>query len=290
MTEKAGALMDLSFSRAWLPCAKNPGLFLIRIAVGRKSTLCDDRDHTTALAAEVRCLVADYLDDVCFSSDRALFLDRIERLAALLAFWGSRINLTAAPGDPHELAFHIIDSLMPVVSADGEEFLRHAFREDSHVLDLGSGAGFPGLVLASASPANFTLIESRRKRASFLTVAAAEMGLRNVEVDSRRLRPDPTSLSRSWEAQAEAGGHFDVVTARAFATASIFHSVAAATLKPHGVAILYANPSQDLDLPGAEKSGLYEFRRLPYRVARGDRVVQRTLALWLRGKGIQPAP
>jgi 16S rRNA (guanine527-N7)-methyltransferase len=239
--------------------------------------------HTKALAAQVRSLVADYLGTICFAPDHAFFLDRIERLAALIASWGAHINLTAKPGDSRELAFHMIDSLMPVIFADKEEFLRHAFRVDSHVLDLGSGAGFPGLVLASALPANFTLIESRRKRASFLAIAAGEMGLKNVEVNSRRIKPDQTSLSRSCEqAQAKTHGHFDVVAARAFAIAPIFHSIAASALKPGGIAILYANPGQDLALPDAAQNGLHEFQPVAYTIPRGSRAVERILGLWRR--------
>lgn len=232
-------------------------------------------ERTKVLAAQVRSLVADHLSAVCFASDHAPFLDRIERLAALITFWGARINLTAKPGDSRELAFHIIDSLMPIIFADREEFLRHAFRADSHVLDLGSGTGFPGLVLALASPANFTLTESRRKRASFLTIAAGEMGLKNVEVNSRR-------VSARWTTTTKAEVWFDAVVARAFATAPAFHSVAASALKPGGIAILYANPGQDLALLTAEKNGLHEFRPVAYTIPRDGHVVERILGLWRR--------
>ena len=84
------------------------------------------------------------------------------------------------------------------------------------VLDLGSGAGFPSLILAAACAADFTLLEARRKRASFLTVAAAEMGLANVRVEPSRT--DSMTLEPV----------FDVVTARAFAEPAIVYRTAAA--------------------------------------------------------------
>jgi 16S rRNA (guanine(527)-N(7))-methyltransferase RsmG len=232
---------------------------------------------------QVRSLVAEYLDTVGYACDRISLLDRIERHGAMIALWGRRMNLTAEPDNPQEIAFHIIDSLSPVMLADREDRLREAFRVGSQVLDLGSGAGFPGLVLASASPATFTLTESRRKRASFLISAAAEMHLKNVIVESKRIVPDRSSPGYSpTSAQRDAMGCFDVVTARAFAAPSIFHLTAASVLRPGGIAILYGNVGQDLALPHAEQNGLCEFRSIVYRIPRGSHVVTRILGLWQR--------
>jgi 16S rRNA (guanine(527)-N(7))-methyltransferase RsmG len=248
-----------------------------------------ERKHGEALAAQVRSLLAIHLDVIGFASNHALFLTRIERFAALIALWGARINLTAEHGDPAQIVFHIIDSLMPVALAEGDEFLRPAFLGGSRVLDLGSGAGFPGLVLASASPAKFTLIESRRKRASFLTIAAAEMGLKNVDVDLRRIAPHPDKCRYGEERQTQdcatsvgTGARFDVVTARAFANASRFYSIAPSALKPGGLAIFFANPGQDLQPSEAVRNDLHQFRLLSYGIPRSQSKVQRLLALWRR--------
>ncbi len=198
------------------------------------------------------------------------FLPRIEKLAGGVALWGARMNLTAHPDDPDELAFHILDSLMPylIASAADSGMLRGAFSGGKKILDLGSGAGFPGLVLAAASGAEFTLIESRRRRASFLAVAIAEMGLHNVIVDSSRAEP---RLLRP---------QFDLVTARAFGRAEDFYPLAAAALKPCGLAMLYANPSQRLSLDRAANAGLSSYARVPYQVERRGARVDRVLALW----------
>ncbi len=77
------------------------------------------------------------------------------------------------------------------------------------VIDLGSGAGLPGLIFAAARPSReFHLIEARRKRASFLTAAARAMGLEQVQVHRAR-----------WEQLFEEGKVplRGLVTARAFA-------------------------------------------------------------------------
>lgn len=202
------------------------------------------------------------------------FLFRVEKLASNVALWGARMNLTAHPDDADEIAFHVVDSLMPYViaSAPDSGMLHGVFSDGKKILDLGSGAGFPGLVLAAASSADYTLIESRRKRASFLAVAIAEMGLHNVSVDPSRAEPE---LLRP---------EFDLVTARAFGKAGEFYALAAAGAKPYGLAMLYANPSQRLSLDIAAEAGLESYTRLTYQVPRRGQRVDRVLALWRRAE------
>lgn len=233
------------------------------------------------IGRQVRALVAQRLPILGFPSQRELFLERIERMAALIAFWGTRINLTAAPRDPQEIGFHLIDSLAPISVGSGDKALRDALGPANRILDMGSGAGFPGLVLASTSSARFTLVEGRRKRASFLVIAATTMGLSNVTVESRSITTRPGKRTRSPDGQ-QPEGLFDVVTGRAYSSPSIFHGTAAAALRPGGIAILYANPGQDLSLDTAEKNGLGEFRSLDYTVLRDHQQVERILGLWRR--------
>lgn len=227
-------------------------------------------DPSRAIGRAARELVERRLAEYRFVASEPRFGERIETLAAAIALWGARMNLTARPDDPAELAFHIVDSVMPLVMAErGEaEVIREAFGQGRRVLDLGAGAGFPGLVLAAASSADFVLAEPRRKRASFLTVAAAEMGLRNVAVEV--VRGDAAKFAAS----------FDTVTARALARPAELYPMAAAALKPRGVAILYANPSQRLELAAARACGLGGYERLAYALARGEREVERILAVW----------
>jgi 16S rRNA G527 N7-methylase RsmG len=233
------------------------------------------------IAQRVRAFVGNRLTIFSSSSERELFLERIARMAALIALWGARINLTAAPGDPREIGFHIIDSLAPMSLATADVSLRDAFDAGSRILDLGSGAGFPGLVLASASSARFTLLEGRRKRASFLAVAAADMSLNNVTVWSRFMIPRCSIASRASDHE-RARCLFDVVTGRAYSSPSAFQSAAASALRAGGMAILYANPAQGLSLSTAEENGLVDFRRVHYAISRSDRKVERILALWRR--------
>jgi 16S rRNA (guanine(527)-N(7))-methyltransferase RsmG len=223
-----------------------------------------------AVAAQVRLRVEAAMGSLNISAIAPGFLDRMTKFAETLAIWGARTNLTARPGDPAEVAFHIIESLMPL-ALDWEPAaypLRAALSRATRVLDVGSGAGFPGLVLASASAARFTLFEARRKRASFLRTASTEMGLSNVTVEQRHLSP------------AALNGDFDIAITRALGPPADFYAIAAAALVKGGTAILYANPTQRLDLPAARSVGLGDEARVPYQLRRGQSAVSRMLVLW----------
>lgn len=222
-----------------------------------------------SVAAQTRTAVARWLAEAPLRP-RQGFFDRIERMAATLALWGELTNLTARPGDPEEIAFHVIDSLAPLVFAPGEEraALDAALADGAGALDIGAGAGFPGLVLAAAFDARFTLAESRRKRASYLEVAAREMDLSNVIVERRRLSPRGL------------GPQFDLVTARAFGPLAEVYSIAAAAMRPAGLLLLYASAGQDLDPVAASAAGLAEPASWSYRIAHGEHAAMRVAALW----------
>lgn len=100
----------------------------------------------------------------------------------LVQQWQERVNLTALVHDAEAALFHYADSLASVPH----------LREGS-VLDVGSGAGFPGIPVAIACPERrVVLLEPRRKRASFLEVAVARLGLRNVTVIQGASTDTPT--------------------------------------------------------------------------------------------------
>jgi 16S rRNA (guanine527-N7)-methyltransferase len=104
-----------------------------------------------------------------------------------------------------------------------------AVRAARSVADLGSGAGFPGLVLAVALPAaEVVLVESSRRKCEFLARAVAKMELANVMVVPER--------AESW---AEGRGERDLVTARALAPLSVLVEYAAPLLAPGGTLVAW---------------------------------------------------
>ncbi|TVU11879.1 hypothetical protein EJB05_45489 [Eragrostis curvula] len=101
--------------------------------------------------------------------------------------WNQRMNLTAVTDEAEVMKRHVDDSLAVLPP------LERAYRNQStsaggdidglSLIDVGSGAGLPGLILAVARPSwRFTLLESMRKRCTFLEHAVEAMGLSNVDV------------------------------------------------------------------------------------------------------------
>lgn len=96
-------------------------------------------------------------------------MERIERFITFLFDEGERQNLIAASTRDHVWARHVVDSaqLLPMAKGVG----------DGPWLDLGSGAGFPGLVVAALNDRPMILVESRRKRIEFLQQAVDLLGV-----------------------------------------------------------------------------------------------------------------
>src|SRR3989442_12044937 len=110
-------------------------------------------------------------------------LDRLARFLDLLAVWNRRIHLTGARGLPSQVRNHAIDSLAPAAHIPTTGL----------VVDVGSGAGFPGIVLACLRPdLEIALIESRRRRASFLREAIRAIPLPAVPVPRMRAEAGST--------------------------------------------------------------------------------------------------
>lgn len=102
-------------------------------------------------------------------------LDQLARYADLLLDWNQRINLTALRSPEEVWVRHFWDSLTCLRAMRGTTMAR--------VVDVGTGAGFPGLVLKIACPEmHLTLIESVRKKANFCAQAVRTLGLADVEI------------------------------------------------------------------------------------------------------------
>lgn len=110
------------------------------------------------------------------------FYEYAHQYKDLLAKWNKVHNLTGAK-TPAQIDEFILDAIAPIT------FLPPV----KTAMDIGTGAGFPGMILAMGMPnTHFTLVEPLAKRASFLQFVKADLGLENVEVKSVRVQQLPS--------------------------------------------------------------------------------------------------
>ena len=134
---------------------------------------------------------------------------------------------------------HFLDSLavLPLVA------------RGARVVDLGSGAGFPGLVLALAEPSlAVTLIEARRKKVSFLRQVVRATQAQNVRAICGR--------AESLGADEAFRGNFDVAVTRATWAIADFLALAAPFLSPGGLALAMKGPAVERELVELAREGL----------------------------------
>jgi 16S rRNA (guanine527-N7)-methyltransferase len=160
------------------------------------------------------------LDELCARFD--LPPQASERFAALLDLVAAEpASITSVREPRRGVDVHVADSLVALEL----DVVRAARR----IADLGSGAGFPGLALATALPgARFALVESVARKSAFLERAIRALDLPNVTV--------VTARAESWPAGLEA---HDLVTARALAPLGVVLEYAAPLLAAGGTAVTW---------------------------------------------------
>ncbi len=171
---------------------------------------------------------------------------RLGLFALELLRWNQRINLTSIV-DSREIAVkHIIDSLAP---AD-------LLPRNAQLLDIGSGAGLPGILLKIYRP-DLTLvsIEAVRKKCSFQQHVVRQLALPQVQVIHAR--------AEKAARDSRFGGCFDVVVCRALAELDRFVALAEPFLKPQGVMIAMKGPKNDIATAPAWQAARSDYH-LPY--------------------------
>jgi 16S rRNA (guanine527-N7)-methyltransferase len=176
--------------------------------------------------------------------ERAAF----QKYLDLLIKWGSVHRLVGST-DPAWIVEHLfLDSLL---------FLKVLPPEARSILDFGAGAGLPGIPIAIVRPeAELSLLESKRRRASFLLTAVRELGLSRTRVLD----------ARSEELEETLGGTFDAVVMRCAGKLDRTMPLAARFAKPGGLVIASGPPVSGrlemgrwLEIPGIQKGSTRRF-------------------------------
>lgn len=157
--------------------------------------------------------------------------DRIERFVAACRAWGRVSNLVSTADRDRLWERHVLDSLqlVPLAADAGESWI-----------DLGSGGGFPGMIVAIARDNTaVTLVESNRKKAAFLVQAAAASGV-PITVEARRTHAVPSTRA-------------DVVSARALAPLPELLDLAAKFFGPGTLGLFPKGRNAEAEIADARK-------------------------------------
>lgn len=150
------------------------------------------------------------------SEQTARFLKYLE----LINIWNSKINLTSISDESEIVIKHFLDSL--TVS----EFVK----DGSNVLDIGTGAGFPGVPLAIVNEkSRFTLLDSREKRIFFINEVIRDLKLKNIETVAARAEDSKNGIQRN---------NFDCVLTRAVSDIGEVLNLSAPYLSENGQIVL----------------------------------------------------
>lgn len=182
---------------------------------------------------ELQILFQSRLEGYGFAID-ARAAERLTHYQELLVEWNGRMNLTGDASIEVALDRHYMDSLAPLAIAG-------LFPQKARLIDVGTGAGFPGLPLAIVRPdLDVLLLDSLQKRLTFLDTVVAELGLTNI---------------RTAHARAEDAGQnpvyrerFDVAVARAVAAAPVLMELLLPFVRIGGKALCYKGPSAEEEL------------------------------------------
>lgn len=166
-------------------------------------------------------------------------LDQFEKYFELLVSWNEKMNLTSITEEKEVIIKHFLDCLA------GAGRIRE--EKELSIVDIGTGAGFPGMVLKIVFPeVPFVLIDSLQKRIGFLEEVVKQLGLEKIELIHGRaeeLAHDERFRER-----------FDVVVSRAVASMPVLLEYAMGYVKTGGIFVAYKGPMIEEELERAAKA------------------------------------
>lgn len=180
--------------------------------------------------------------------------EEFDKYIELLIKWNKKFNLTSIDSRDEIVELHFIDSL---------SLLPHLVSRET-VLDIGSGAGFPGLPIKIAcQELKVTLVDSMKKKCDFMKTVIREVGLDGISVVQKRV------------GENESIGEFDVVVSRATLKLEKLIRIAAPNLKPDGLLIAMKGVEVAQEIAEAEMAlkvcGFLPVREVIYELPRSGK-------------------
>ena len=166
--------------------------------------------------------------------------ERLRVYVNLLSRWNQTVNLVSQRDVPNLWARHIGDSLtLATLISEGTV----------HGIDLGSGAGFPGLVISIVTGIRFTLVESDHRKAAFL-LEAARLTKANAEIVCDRI-------------EALTPTRYPLVVARGLAPLRVLLAYANVLLTPNGIGLFPKGTKARAELLDAQREWLFRVEQYP---------------------------
>jgi 16S rRNA (guanine527-N7)-methyltransferase len=162
--------------------------------------------------------------------------------------WNARFNLTAIQDPDEILTKHFLDSLSCALVVD--------FQDARSLVDVGTGAGFPGLVLKIAYPhLDVVLLDAVQKRLNFLQHVAEELGLKQLRTVHARAEDAATAAPRPGTPTApRLREQFDVVTARAVSRLAVLAEWTVPFARAGGAVLAMKGPEPTEEVQEAERA------------------------------------
>lgn len=166
--------------------------------------------------------------------------EKLLRYHALLMDWNTRMDLTAVTDEAEMVDRHYVDSLTPLRTPG-------LLPAEGSLIDVGTGAGFPGLPLALACPRlQVTLMDAQQKRLTFLQAVLDELNVTNVTLLHRR--------AEDGARDATLREQFDVAVARAVAPLPVLAEYLLPFVRLGGKALCWKGPGLMDELPQGRKA------------------------------------
>ena len=173
-------------------------------------------------------LISEGLNELGFEND-PLLIEKLEIYLATLKKWNKVYNLTAINEDSEIIVKHFLDSLS----------VNQYIQNSERILDVGTGAGFPGLILALFNPEkSFVLVDGVSKKISFLQEMIGKLNLKNVIAVHTKVE------------QYNVAEQFDIIISRAFADIKKMTKLTSHLIKDGGKFIAMKGPDVMSELDG----------------------------------------